>query len=132
MRWRGYWHPRWHHNPGQVNTTKLPVTAIHVLNNDVLPFFEKHRARVHAGISDNGREYCGRPDRHPYELFLQLEDIEHRKTKVRSPQTNGLVERLHRTFLDEHFRIVGRTKWFRYRSKEGVEFVLYGSVFLVV
>ena len=59
-------------------------------------------------ISDNGREYCGRPERHPYELFLQREDIEHRKTKIKSPQTNGFVERLHRTLLDEHFRVVGR------------------------
>ena len=46
--------------------------------------------------------------RHPYELFLQLEGIEHRTTKVKSPQTNGFVERLHRTILDEHFRVVGR------------------------
>mgnify|MGYP001189829777 FL=1 len=93
-------------------TTKLPVTAIHVLNNDVLPFFEKYQAGVHAVITDNGREFCGRPDQHPYELFLQLEDIEHRKTKIKSPQTNGFVERLHRTILDEHFRVVGRKTWY--------------------
>jgi len=41
-------------------------------------------------LSDNGREFCGRPDRHPYELFLQLEEIEHRTTKVKRPQSNGL------------------------------------------
>ena len=56
----------------------------------------------------NRREFCGRPDRHPYELFLQLEEIEHRATRVRRPQSNGFVERLHRTLLDEHFRIMGR------------------------
>ena len=43
--------------------------------------------------SDYGREYCGREDRHPYELFLQLEEIEHRKTKVGHPQSNGSIER---------------------------------------
>jgi transposase InsO family protein len=59
-----------------------------------------------------GREYCGRPDRHPYELFLQLEGIEHRTTRVRRPQSNGFVERLHRTLLDEHFRVMGRKKWY--------------------
>lgn len=48
----------------------------------------------------------------PLELFLQLEDLEHRTTKVRQPQSNGFVERLHRTLLDEHFRIQGRTKWY--------------------
>ncbi len=52
------------------------------------------------------------PDHHPYELFLQLEGIEHRTTKVRRPQSNGFIERLHRTLLDEHFRIAGRTKWY--------------------
>ena len=55
---------------------------------------------------------CGRPDRHPYELFLQLDEIEHRTTKVRRPQSNGIVERLHRTLLDEHFRVEGRRTWF--------------------
>ena len=52
------------------------------------------------------------PDRHPYELFLQLEGIEHRKTRVKRPQSNGIVERFHRTLLDEHFRVKGRRTWF--------------------
>ncbi len=97
---------------GQLHTSKLPVTAVQTLNNHVLPFFEEHRARIDTILSDNGREYCGREDRHPYELFLQLEGIEHRKTKVRRPQSNGFVERLHRTLLDEHFRIKGREKFY--------------------
>ncbi|MHA7881565.1 MAG: IS481 family transposase [Saccharospirillum sp.] len=97
---------------GRLYTNKLPVTAVHVLNGDVLPFFEQHNARITTVLSDNGREFCGRPDQHPYELFLQLEDIEHRTTKVRRPQSNGFIERLHRTFLDEHFRIKGRSKWY--------------------
>lgn len=59
-----------------------------------------------------GREFCGRPDRHPYELFLQLEGIEHRTTRVMRPQSNGFVERLHRTLLDEHFRVMGRKKFY--------------------
>jgi transposase InsO family protein len=45
-------------------------------------------------------------------LFLQLEDIEHRTTRVKRPQSNGIVERLHRTLLDEHFRVEGRKTWF--------------------
>jgi transposase InsO family protein len=97
---------------GRLYTNKLPVTAVHVLNNDVLPFFEQHNLAIQTVLSDNGREFCGRPDRHPYELFLQLEGIEHRTTKVRRPQSNGFIERLHRTLLDEHFRIQGRTKWY--------------------
>jgi transposase InsO family protein len=97
---------------GRLYTSKLPVTAVHVMNNDVLPTFEKHHARIATVLSDNGREYCGRPDRHPYELFLQLEEIEHRTTKVRRPQSNGYVERLHRTLLDEHCRVMGRKKFY--------------------
>ena len=68
--------------------------------------------RVEVVLSDNGGEFCGRPDRHPYELFLQLEEIEHRTTRVKRPQSNGIVERLHRTLLDEHFRVKGRRTWF--------------------
>lgn len=104
---------------GRLYTSKLPVTAVHVLNNDALPFFENHNAAITTILSDNGREFCGRPDRHPYELFLQLEGIEHRTTKVRRPQSNGFVERLHRTLLDEHFRIMGRKKW--YESVEAMQ-----------
>lgn len=97
---------------GRLYTSKLPVTAVHVLNTDVLPAFEAHGATIQTVLSDNGREFCGRADSHPYELFLQLEGIDHRTTKVRRPQSNGFIERLHRTLLDEHFRIAGRTKWY--------------------
>lgn len=83
-----------------------------LLNNDVLPTFEAHKATVETVLSDNGREFCGREDRHPYELFLQLEGIAHRRTQVKRPQSNGIVERLHRTLLDEHFRVEGRRTWF--------------------
>jgi len=92
--------------------SKLPVTAVHILNNDVIPTFEAHDGKIEVVLSDNGREFCGRPDQHPYELFLQLEDIDHRTTKVRRPQSNGIVERFHRTVLDEHFRVEGRRTWF--------------------
>jgi transposase InsO family protein len=91
---------------------KLPVTAVHLMNNDVIPTFEAHDTTIDTVLSDNGREFCGRPDQHPYELFLQLEEIEHRTTRVRRPQSNGIVERLHRTLLDEHFRVEGRRTWF--------------------
>ena len=91
---------------------KLPITAVHLMNNNVLPTFEQAGANINVVLSDNGGEFRGRPDRHPYELFLQLEQIEHRTTKVRRPQSNGIVERLHRTLLDEHFRVEGRRTWF--------------------
>ena len=51
-------------------TSKMPVTTVQILNNQVLPFFEVHATKVQTILSDNSHEYCGRPDRHPYELFL--------------------------------------------------------------
>ena len=110
---------------GRLYTSKLPVTAVHVLNEDVLPFFEQHEARITTILSDNGREFCGRQDRHPYELFLQLEGIEHRTTRVRRPQSNGFVERLHRTLLDEHFRLQGRKKWYETVEQMQVDLDVY-------
>jgi hypothetical protein len=56
-------------------------------------------------------EYSG-TESHPFELYLALNDIEHRRTKVRKPQTNGFVERFNRTVLDEFFRIAFRTKFY--------------------
>lgn len=60
----------------------------------------------------NGRAFCGLKERHPYELLLAVVDIEHRTTKLRSPRTNGFVERMNRTLLDECFRVQGRTTWY--------------------
>src|SRR3546814_20078751 len=87
----------------------MPVTAVHLINTDVLPTFEQHKAQVTTILSDNGRKFCGRPDRrHPYELLLHLEEIEHRTTRIKRPQSNGLVERLHRTLLHEIGRATRR------------------------
>ena len=97
---------------GRFYTNKQPFTAMHALNENVLPFFEEHKVSGSTTLSDNGREFCGRPDNHPYELFLQLEEIEHRTSKVRNLQSNGFVERLHKMLLGEHFRVIGRTKWY--------------------
>lgn len=96
----------------KVYTSKMPITAADLLYDRVLPFYEALRVDVKAVLTDNGREYCGRAEQHPYELLLALHDIEHRRTKVRSPRTNGFVERMNRTLLDECFRIKGRTTWY--------------------
>jgi transposase InsO family protein len=96
----------------KVYTAKFPVTACDLLYNRVLPFYEVLGVRVEAILTDNGREFCGRPESHPYELLLAMEEIEHRTTQIRTPRTNGFVERMNRTLLDECFRVVGRTTWY--------------------
>jgi len=59
-------------------------------------------------LTDRGTEYCGRADQHDYQLYLALNDIEHSKTKVRSPQTNGICERFHKTILQEFYQVTLR------------------------
>jgi transposase InsO family protein len=96
----------------KVYTSKMPITACDLLHDRVLPFYEALGVQVEAVLTDNGREFSGKPDSHPYELLLALEGIDHRTTRIRSPQTNGFVERMNRTLLDECFRIDGRTTWY--------------------
>ena len=96
---------------GYLHTSKQPEAAALVLHNDVLPFYEQHGLTVDAVLTDNGREFCG-TETHPYELYLALNDIEHRRTKLRKPQTNGFIERFNRTALDEFFRIAFRTTFY--------------------
>jgi transposase InsO family protein len=93
-------------------TSKMPITAADLLYDRVLPFYQTLGIEVGAVLTDNGREFCGRPEQHPYELLLAMEAIDHRTTKVRSPRTNGFVERMNRTLLDECFRIGGRSTWY--------------------
>ena len=89
---------------------KTPITAAHLLNDRVVPFFDEHDIRLSRVLTDRGTEYCGSPERHEYELYLAVEDIDHTRTKTKSPQTNGICERFHRTVLDEFYRVAFRKK----------------------
>ena len=95
-----------------IYNSKMPINACDLLYDRVLPFYEALGVSVGAVLTDNGREFCGKADSHPYELLTALEGIEHRTTKVRSPRTNGFAERMNRTLLDECFRVAGRTTWY--------------------
>lgn len=96
---------------GYLHTSKQPEAAALLLHNDVLPFYRERSLPVTAVLTDNGREFCGR-EMHPYELYLALNDIEHRTTRVRTPQTNGFVERFNRTVKEEFFEVVFMQKFF--------------------
>ncbi len=61
-------------------------------------------------LTDRGTEYCGAKDRHDYQLYLAINDIEHTKTKVKSPQTNGICERFHKKILEESYQVMFRKK----------------------
>lgn len=94
-------------------TAKIPVTAADLLNDRVLPFFESHMIPVLRVLTDRGTEYCGAPEKHLYELFLQMNDIEHTTTKAKSPQTNGICERFHQTVLNEFYKIAFRKTMYK-------------------
>jgi transposase InsO family protein len=89
---------------------KTPITAADLINDRVAPFFEEHEVKLCRVLTDRGTEYCGNPEHHEYELYLAIEDVDHSRTKTKSPQTNGIVERFHKTVLDEFYRIAFRKK----------------------
>src|SRR5436853_3502370 len=91
---------------------KTPITAAEILNDRVVPFYHEHGIRLCRVLTDRGTEFCGR-ESHEYELYLAVEDIDHSRTKAKSPQTNGICERFHRTLLDEFYRVAFRKKIYR-------------------
>ena len=98
---------------------KTPITAADLLNDRVIPFFDAHDIPLSRILTDRGTEYCGNHERHEYELYLAVEDIDHSRTKTKSPQTNGIVERFHKTILNEFYRVAFRKKL--YQSVEDLQ-----------
>lgn len=115
----------------KVYAERTALTAADFLNDKVLPFFDENNIRVLRILTDNGMEYCGKQDVHPYELYLHLNGIEHTRTRVRRPQTNGSVERLNQTIQDEFYAVAFRKKL--YTTIEEIqadldEFMLYYNI----
>jgi transposase InsO family protein len=88
--------------------TKTPITAADLLNDKVLPFFVEEQLPMLRILTNRGTAYCGRAETHDYQLYLAINDIEHTKTKVRSPQTNGICERFHKTILQAFYQVALR------------------------
>ncbi len=94
----------------KVYDRKIALTAADLLNDRVLPFFEQHELPLLRILTDRGTEYKGKPEHHEYELYLNIEGIEHSKTQVKHPQSNGICERLHRTMQEEFYAVAFRKK----------------------
>jgi transposase InsO family protein len=86
------------------------ITAADLLNDRVIPFFDDQSIPLLRILTDRGTEYNGKPDHHEYALYLTLEGIEHSRTKVRHPQSNGICERFHRTVQEEFYAVAFRKK----------------------
>jgi transposase InsO family protein len=89
---------------------KNAITAADMLNDRVIPLFEEHGLPLLRILTDRGSEYCGSRESHEYELYLDLENIEHSRTKTKSPQTNGICERFHQTIQNEFYASAFRRK----------------------
>jgi hypothetical protein len=64
-------------------------------------------------LTDRGTEYCGSDGHDEYELYLAVEDIDHTRTKPKSPEANGICERFHKTVLNEFYRVAFRKKIYK-------------------
>ena len=93
-------------------TSKHAITSADLLNDRVLPFFDEEQIPLLRVLTDRGTEYKGKPEHHEYELYLQIEGIDHSKTQVRHPQSNGICERLHRTMQEEFYAVAFRKKMY--------------------
>lgn len=89
---------------------KNAITAADMLNDKVMPFFDEQQIPLLRVLTDRGTEYCGKAEYHEYELYLQIENVDHSRTKVKSPQSNGICERFHRTIQDEFYAVAFRKK----------------------
>ncbi len=94
----------------KVYDRKNALVASDLLNDKVLPFFEQFDVKLMRVLTDRGTEYCGGREHHEYQLYLTVEDIDHSKTKAKSPQTNGICERFHKTIQDEFYAPAFRKK----------------------
>jgi hypothetical protein len=75
--------------------------------------FNAHQMKLCRVLTDRGTEYCGNPEHHGYELYLAVEDVDHSRTKTKSPQTNGIAERFHKSILNEFYRFAFRKRIYR-------------------
>ena len=99
--------------------SKHAITSADILNDKVLPFFEEQQIPLLRILTDRGTEFKGKREHHEYELYLQIEGIEHSKTQVRHPQSNGICERLHRTMQEEFYAVAFRKQL--YNSLEAMQ-----------
>jgi hypothetical protein len=89
---------------------KNALVAADMLNDRVLPFFDEQDVSLLRILTDRGTEYCGQREHHEYQLYLDVENIDHSRTKTKHPQTNGICERFHKTVQDEFYSVAFRKK----------------------
>jgi hypothetical protein len=56
-------------------------------------FYDAREVRLSRVLTDRGTEYCGNPEHHESELYLAVENIDHARTKAKSPQTTDVIDK---------------------------------------
>ncbi len=85
-------------------------TAIDLLKDDVLPFYEKENIILQRILTDRNRIYFGPVDEHLYEQFLSVNHIEHHYTDGWHPKTNGISIRFQKIVHDDFYQGMLRKK----------------------
>jgi hypothetical protein len=78
----------------------------------VIPWYEND-IRLPRILTDRGTEHCSNRKRHESHLYRAIEDIDYPVTKARSPQPNGIYERLRKTIQDGFYAVAFRKKMYR-------------------
>lgn len=115
----------------KVYTEKNALIAAEMLNEQVLPFFDEQGIALLRILTDRGTAFCGKKESHAFELYLNIEDIEHTRPQAYSPQTNGICEGFHKTMKTECYDVMYRRKIYR-KSDESSENSANGSIFTTV
>jgi transposase InsO family protein len=94
----------------KVYAGKGPLTAVDILLERVLPFYEKHGVPVQEIETGSGRAYCGRLLTHPYELFLETRGIQHRIARAAADPPLACLDAFQRILRKEFLAPVLRRR----------------------
>lgn len=98
---------------------KGSLEAADLLNSRVIPFFEENGIPLTHVLTDRGREFCGAPPHHRYELYLRLENIAHLTIRSKNPQHNWICGDLHKSLLEQFYNFAFHRKC--YSSLEALQ-----------
>lgn len=89
---------------GFIYDSKAPEGAVAILHNEVLPFFRERGISPSVIQTGSGQEFSG-SGRHLYKLYLDLNEVAHRRTQERAG-SNRLLSTFKRTVANEFFQVI--------------------------
>ena len=86
------------HGFGHIHRRKHPQDSVFLLRNQVMPYYNNEVFQIE---TDNGPGYCG-DSNHPYQEYLQRQNIRHTPNGGKKCNNNGHLHRLS-SIINEHF-----------------------------